>query len=684
MIRRLLLSTLLCILAGSSLAQGQGFHVEPHPPYIQGIPFTVTVTASDAKFVGTTTLELVDEAGATIGEPRPVEFTAESGPAVTIPVTVPVLRDADAKRTKDSYYKPRTVTVRVAGTTAAVGKVLPDWAAVAPPLIAIILAILFRQVLVALMLGLVAGVLIMSDLQAWPAFQALLGDYIIDAIVSADAGYGHAKIVVFSLLLGAMVGVISKSGGTAGIVHALTGRTSTRRSGQVATAGIGTAIFFDDYANCLIVGNTMRPITDRLRVSREKLAYLVDSTAAPVTSLVPLSTWVGAQVSYVADGLTNTGKDPTQAYSLIIQSIPYMFYPIFALFLVYFIAYLGRDAFTMLSAERRAHKTGKVLRDGAKPLAAGEEDEAIRSKEGKPKRAINAFLPVLTVVGVTIFGLIRTGWDGWDGATLGEGFGGFATAVRMILGNADSYNALLWASFAGLSVAIVLAWVQRILSLDEAMTAAIGGMKAMFLAMTILVLAWALGSVADKIHAVEYLRMLSETAGIEGGWFPLLVFGLAAATSFATGTAWGTMSILVPLMVPLSYAMAGSPEELAHPIVLGSIAACLGGAVFGDHCSPISDTTVLSSTASACDHIDHVRTQLPYALLGALFAGCAGYLPIAYRSQLHELGLPGEPIWYSLPLGLAVLLLMVRFLFRPVVKPGDAAAPALSDRPVVD
>ena len=546
-----------------------------------------------------------------------------------------------------------SVTVSVSGdglTGSAVARVLPGWFSVLPPLLAIVMAILFRQVVVALLVGVLTGAVFVHNMQLDLAIRAFMDTYIVQAIT----GEGHESIIVFSLLLGGMVGVISRAGGTFGIVNFLTRFAKTPRSGQVATAGLGTLIFFDDYANCLIVGNTMRPLTDRLRISREKLAYIVDSTAAPVASFVPLSTWVGYQVGLIADSFGSIeALDASDAYPMVLQAMPYMFYPIFALLLVYAVAILRRDILGMHQAEQRARATGKVLRDGAQPLSAGDEDASIGPKEGAPHRAINALLPILAVIGVTIWGLYRTGVDG--GADLS---GGSLADVRAIIKESDSFKALLWASFSGLALAVILAWVQRILTLEQSVQASVNGMKSMLLAMIILVLSWSLGAVTDELHARDYLvGLLGET--VSPHWLPLLVFLLAAGTAFATGTAWGTMGILMPLIVPLVYFIGSDPIwalEAARVkiILLGSIASVLGGAVFGDHCSPISDTTILSSMATSCDHIDHVRTQIPYAILAVLIALLAGYVPVAL----------GFSCWIGLPLGVVALPVLVLLLGR--------------------
>ncbi len=646
MSRSAALAVLLAVLAAALAADagGQSLRIDLPPHVLGGVPFEATITALDAEgtadpsFSGAVTLAgaTTTDGGATVdlapGGSTTVELVVGEAGAAEVSAAAGALRG--------------TATVRV----------LSGWLSVLPPLLAIVLAILFRQVIVALVVGVLAGAFLVAGHDPVAAFQQTVAKYVVESI----ADPGNASILVFSLLLGGMVGVISRCGGTDGIVSLLTRFARTRRSAQVATAGLGSAIFFDDYANCLIVGNTMRPLTDRLRVSREKLAYIVDSTAAPVASLVPLSTWVGTQVGLVKEALDGLpGGYATAAYPMVLQSIPYMFYPLFALLLVFLTSASGREAFAMLRAERRAVGDGKVLRDGAQPLAGGEGDAEMAALDHAPRRAFNALLPILTVVVVTVIGLWATG----RGAATPEM--GFLTRVRAIVESSDSYQALLWASFAGLSVAVVLSVGQRILSLDQTVAAAMAGMKAMLLAMVILVLSWSLGAVTGELHADHFLsHQLADTVG--ASWVPFLVFVLAAFTAFATGSSWGTMGILVPLVVPLAYGLStGEGLEAAetHVILLGSIASVLGGSVFGDHCSPISDTTVLSSMSTSCDHIDHVRTQMPYAFLAAGFAALAGYLPDAL----------GLSIWVTLPIGAALLVVFTRVVMKPVER-GTVAA----------
>jgi Na+/H+ antiporter NhaC len=444
-----------------------------------------------------------------------------------------------------------------------------------------------------------------------------------------------------------MVGVISRSGGTRGIVERLTPYATTSRRGQLATWAMGVAVFFDDYANTLIVGSTMRPVTDRLRISREKLAYIVDSTAAPVASVVPISTWIGFEVGLIGAAFTQLGLE-LNPFTVFVESIPYRFYPLLALVLGFTIAASGRDFGPMLRAERRAADEGKLLADGDQALAEYRSD-VLDPPPGIRLRAVNAVLPMLVVVAVTLAGLWVTG----SAALAASGEAppeGLLARVREVFSGSDSFTTLLWASLAGVVVAVLLPLVQRILTVRHTMEAMMEGFKGMLMALVVLVLAWSIGAVCGELHTADWVVALAEGV-LSPHWLPVLVFALSAAVSFATGTSWGTMGILIPLVIPiahgLSTAAGHAPGDAVYGIVMvGTISSVLAGSVWGDHCSPISDTTILSSTASGSDHIAHVRTQLPYALSVGVLGMAVGDVPTAF----------GLSPWVSLLVGTAVIV----------------------------
>lgn len=488
-----------------------------------------------------------------------------------------------------------------------------------PPLLAILLALILREVVVSLFAGVWLGAFLLYDYNLFGGLLRVVDHFIINAINSTS----HVQIIVFSLLFGGIVGVITLNGGSVGIANLVTKFARTARRGQISTWALAFLFFFDDYANVLIRGNLMRPITDKLKVSREKLSYIVDAGAATVASIFIISTWIGYEIGLIEQGLKSIGSNE-DAYSVFIATIPYRFYPILTLIFVFLIALTKRDFGSMLVAERRSRSEGKVTRDGAElaaNLTAISEDQL-----AKNNRWYNGLIPIFVVIIVALSGLYITGTENLKLNGIQE------YSIGEIISKSDSYSSLLWASFSGGLVAILLSVFQRILSLRKAIEAWFNGIRSMILAIMILVLAWSIGNVAEELHTADYLVQILRGT-IDPHFLPVLTFLIAAIISFATGTSWGTMAIMMPLVIPLGDTLsidAGlMPQEITL-ILHGNISSVLAGAVFGDHCSPISDTTIMSSMASACDHIDHVRTQLPYALLVAVVGMLLGDIPTAY------------------------------------------------------
>lgn len=511
-----------------------------------------------------------------------------------------------------------------------------SWWSVVPPLLAIAIALLFHNVLPALFIGLVVGVWIIGGLSLGALFLAPLQafeNYVVDALANRD----HASVILFSLMIGGMVGITARNGGMIGVVNLIVKWANTTKRAGLATIGMGMSIFFDDYANTLVVGNTMRPVTDKMKMSREKLAYLVDSTAAPIACVAFITTWVGFEVGLIDDALRNVGFEGDSAYLVFLQTIPFGFYPILALLLTIYITVTGLDFGPMLQAERRAAQGEQLLIE----VEQG-NDEEIQAIEGKPYRAINAILPILVLIVTVMVGLYVTGSDAQKSSQ----------SIKDIIGNADSYRALLWGSMAGMLVAAVLSLVQNILTLRQTVDAWYRGIKSMLLAMTILLLAWSLSSVTEQLQTSQYLgSLIGDSLSVE--LLPLLIFLLSAATAFATGSSWGAMGILIPLVIPIAWDMmeARNFVNAEHLYLLYlSIASILAGAVWGDHCSPISDTTILSSMASGCDHIAHVRTQIPYAFFAGGFAMIIGIVPAGF----------GFSPWLCLLLSAIVMLLVLK------------------------
>jgi len=608
----------------------------------------------------------VAAAGAALSNTRlHLEITVE-GAAEPIPVTISAdgraLREVLLAAGRHEEIVPEALlgwgrhTIEVAsGGARATAEIyaLPGWLSLLPPLIAIGLAIAFKDVLLALFLGVFSGAMCLFGWNPFTALARTVDHFVAPAITDS----GQASILVFTLMLGGMVGLVTKSGGTQGIVKRLSRFATDPRRGQTATWLMGVLVFFDDYSNALIVGSTMRPLSDRLKISREKLAYIVDSTSAPVASVVPFSSWIGFEVGLIAAALTALDL-PFDAYTTFLASIPYRFYPIFALVLGLSIAVTGRDFGPMATAERRARSTGKLMADGAVPLADFGE-ERLAPPDGTPLRAINALAPILTIIVITLLGLFLTGSAGASRADASS----TADWIRQIMGNADSYKALLWASLGGVLVGAALPLAQRILTLRQTMEGMIEGFKSMLLALVVLTLAWSIGAVCNELHTADFLVRL--TAGVLSvHWLPVVVFLLSAVVAFATGSSWGTLSILMPLVIPIAHAIAGSAGlEVGAAgyatVLVGTISSVLAGSVWGDHCSPISDTTILSSTASGCDHIAHVRTQLPYALAAGVLGMVLGDIPTAF----------GMSPWISLFVGSILIVAGVRWLGKPALEP---------------
>jgi Na+/H+ antiporter NhaC len=522
---------------------------------------------------------------------------------------------------------------------------IPLWLSILPPLIAILLALLIKEVVSSILIGIYSGALIINFyvhgiLVGWIyAFMRTVDTYLLGALNNK----GHLSIILFSLLIGAMVSLISKNGGMQGVVNRISKYAQSPKSGQLATWFLGIAIFFDDYANTLIVGNTMRPITDKLKISREKLAYLVDSTAAPIASIAFVTTWIGAELGYISSGIEKIDGLDEGVYSTFINSLAYSFYPILALLFMLMLILKGRDFGPMLKAEINARK-GERKTEISENLAEHAALEEFAAKKDIKPKAFNAIVPVLVVIFGTIAGLLFTGWDTsvWNDESLGLG-----RKLSSIIGQADSYQSLLWSSLAGLGTAIKLSVFQGILSLSEAVASAITGIKTMLSAIVILVLAWALALVIEELHTAELITSLM-SENISPYFIPALTFVLAALIAFSTGSSWGTMAILYPLILPATWKICqetGLDYDTTLSIFHNVVSTVLAGAVLGDHCSPISDTTILSSLSSSCNHIDHVKTQMPYALTVGAVALLFGTIPSAY----------GLPMWLCLFISLAIL-----------------------------
>jgi len=522
---------------------------------------------------------------------------------------------------------------------------MPLWLSILPPLIAIVMALLLKEVISALFFGVLSGTFIMALYSGQEPGTALgsgllrvMDTYVVGSIFDID----HAMIIVFTLTIGGMVKIISANGGMQGIVNWLLRRANGPRSGQLMTFVMDLCIFFDDYSNTLMVGNTMRPVADKLKVSREKLAFIVDSTAAPVVAIAFVTTWIGAELSYIQEGIDVIGLEAS-AYSVFVNSLKYSFYPLLTLCFVLMIIHSGRDYGPMLKAEREART--KVVSD------SNSQDNSNKQAHG-----IDALLPLLTLIFGTIIGLFITGYDSaiWQDTSHG-----FFTKLSETIGEANSYLALIWSSIVSLIISVIMTLYRGTLTFGKIMDEMVDGFKVMFNAVLILTMAWSIALVTKHMHTAEFVSAILLKLSLSPYIIPALTFLLAALIGFSTGTSWGTMAILYPLILPASWMLCqnqGLGVDATMPLFYSVVASVMAGSVMGDHCSPISDTTIMSSMASGCNHLQHVKTQMPYALTVGAVALFIGVLPTS-------LGLPS---WLAFLMALAILGIIVKFVGKKV------------------
>lgn len=619
----ILLACILSAMTSPALANQES--VSLPKVFLEGIPYDLTVSsagAPQASSLGVPPKLIVND--------RSYDAHERGGNWVFLGV---VAQDAN------------TVQLRlmVNNTLASDGSVpvIPGWVSILPPLLAIGMALLLRSVLPALMLGLWLGAWALEGMSLEGIFYGLFDSFEV-YVVNAVADRDHVTIMLFTFMIAGMVGVISRNGGMRGIVEWIIKGANSARRGQLAVWSLGLVIFFDDYSNTLVVGNTSRSITDRLRISREKLAYIVDSTAAPIATVALVTTWIGYQVSLIADATAQLDGLDQSAYSIFLNSILYSFYPFMAIFLMVLVITTGREFGPMRAAEQRARATGVTVPPVTSTV--GQDDEAaLAMKDGVQPNAINALIPVIVMIIGILAGLYITG----DGETISD-----------IIGSANSYQALMWASLLSAFTAVVMTALQGLLTLDEIVDAWVSGARFTFIAMIILVLAWSMSEISRELHTADFL-IASLGDSLPASALPATIFVLAAFTAFSTGSSWGAMGILLPLVLPLCWAIMNSqglagPE--GHHILYASVSGVLAGAVWGDHCSPISDTTVMSSLSAGCDHMEHVRTQLPYAVLAGAAALFCGTVPTSL----------GLPWWAGMLLAAAVTALGLRLLGEPV------------------
>lgn len=493
------------------------------------------------------------------------------------------------------------------------------WALV-PPIIAIGLALITKEVYSSLFIGILVGAVFASDF----SFEGTMNHVLEGGIVKVLSDSYNVGILVFLVILGTMVCLMNRAGGSAAFGRWAGRKIHSRVGAQLATIALGVLIFIDDYFNCLTVGSVMRPVTDKHRISRAKLSYLIDATAAPVCIIAPISSWAAAVTGFVE------GED---GFTLFINAIPYNFYALLTIVMMIGLAVMKVDYGPMAVHERNAALKGDLFTTGASPY-----DNSSEKQEESNGKVIDLLIPILCLIVFCVIGMIYTGGF-FSGADFITAFSQSDASVGLALG-----------SFFGLIVTIILYMIRRVLSFKKCMACLPEGFKAMVPAILILTFAWSLKSMTDSLGAGEFVKNAMQGSAKEFMMFlPAIIFLVGCGLAFATGTSWGTFGILIPIVVDVFSATS-------HELMIISIAACMAGAVCGDHCSPISDTTIMASAGAQCEHVNHVSTQLPYAIT------VAGISFLVYLLA----GFVQNP-WICLPIGV-VLTLGFLFLMKVLQK----------------
>ena len=474
-------------------------------------------------------------------------------------------------------------------------KAYATFLALLPPIIAIVLALITKEVYSSLVIGIVVG----GVIYAGGNFEKTLTHVVLDGFVANIADSYNVGILMFLVLLGALVAIMNKAGGSAAFGRWATKHIKTRIGAQCATIVLGILIFIDDYFNCLTVGSVMRPVCDGHKISRAKLSYLIDATAAPVCIIAPISSWAAAVAGFAR------GAGAENGISLFVSAIPYNFYALLTILMMFFLAFTNLDYGPMAKHEFNAVNNGDIFTTG--------KHEDTSDAEVNPKgKVIDLVLPIIVLIICCVIGMIYSG--------------GFFSGESFIdaFSNSDASVGLALGAFVTLIVTVIYFLIRRTMSFSDIMSGLPEGFKAMVPAIMILACAWTLKAMTDSLGAKIFISQLIESsAGAFENFLPAIIFAIAVGLSFATGTSWGTFGILIPIV--LSVFTAG------EPITIVAISACMAGAVCGDHCSPISDTTIMASAGAQCDHINHVNTQLPYALTvaGVSFVSyiIAGFVP---------------------------------------------------------
>lgn len=486
------------------------------------------------------------------------------------------------------------------------------WWSLVPPLLAIILAFVTKEVYSSLFIGVAVGALLYTGFQPWDSFVAFF------EIMKNSM---NLNILIFDVLLGMIIVLMSKSGGSAAYGNWAGSKIKTKKSALLATTGLGVLIFVDDYFNCLTVGSVMRPVTDRYKVSRAKLAYIIDATAAPVCIIAPISSWAAAVNSYVPEDAGITG------FQLFLRTIPYNLYALLTLAMVLYIIITGFDFGLMKKHEDNAAR-GDLFTTGA------EEFEQIKEETSSSKgRVIDLVLPVAVLIVSAIGAMIYTG------------FLGGATDIVTAFSGCDAETSLIFATMITILFMLVLYLPRKVITFKGFMNSFVEGFKLMIPAVAILIFAWSLKGMGDALQIADFVRGIVGANASASILIPAIMFAVAIFLAFSTGTSWGTFAILVPIVV----AMFSGGENLEMMVI--AVSAVLAGAVCGDHVSPISDTTVMSSAGAQSNHINHVSTQMQYAVIVAIVC-VVGYIIAGFVKVW----------WITLGLSMAILLIVLTFM----------------------
>ena len=525
-----------------------------------------------------------------------------------------------------------------------------------PPLVAISLAFITKNVIVSLVIGIMSGGFILNISGNNP-FMALFYSFLdlIQRAVNSLADPWNAGIILQVLAIGGVINLVGKMGGAKAIAEALSKRAKSAKSAQIITWFAGLLVFFDDYANSLIIGPMMRPVTDKMKISRERLAFIIDATAAPVAGIAIISTWIGLEVGLIGSAFDSIGVE-TNAFGVFLNTIPFRFYNILILGFIVITALLLKDFGPMRKAEIECRRGGLNLssnEDINKELSKHDELEPL---PGVKLSVWNAIIPIGALILGALFAFYYSGYTaimgGEDSAViqLMQNSPASFDAIKEAFSNADASVALFQSAFFAGLVAIIMGVAKKIFTLSEALDIWVDGMKTLIITGVILICAWSLSSVIKELGTAKYLIQLL-SGSLPPFILPSLIFVLGAIISFATGTSYGTMGILMPLAIPLAYSIN---PEMSYIIVATS--AVLTGAIFGDHCSPISDTTILSSMGAGCNHIDHVRTQMPYAIFVAVITIVFGYIPAGF----------GLPVYVVLPIAFVAMFIGIQIFGKSV------------------